>query len=135
MTRFLRILTQVAGLYLFHLLGTGLTFWLNIPISGSLIGMILLFMLLWLKILPEAWLQEGANVLLAFLPVFFVPITAGIMNEPSLFTLQGLLLILVTFTSTCVLIVVSGHIGQYLAKQKEGAVKRDDNNFISRSDR
>ncbi len=126
---------QVAGLYLFHLLGKGVAIWLNIPISGSLIGMILLFVLLCLKVIPEVWLQEGANALLAFLPVFFVPITAGVMNEPSLFTLQGVLLILVTFVSTCVLIVVSGHIGQYLAKQKEGADKRDGNNSFSRSDR
>ncbi|MCM3380572.1 hypothetical protein CHH77_09665 [Shouchella clausii] len=117
--KWLRFVLQIIGLFIFNHIGGWLAAVLHLPLSGSLVGMMLLFVLLVTGVVKSKWLEDGALALLAFLPLFFVPTTVGVVAEPALFSMQGLLLVGVTIVSTCAVMVVTGYVGQLLATKKE----------------
>jgi len=52
----------------------------GIDFPGSIIGILLLFVLLYFKWLPLAWIESGANFLIAELLLFFIPAAVGIIQ-------------------------------------------------------
>ncbi|MBM0067045.1 CidA/LrgA family protein [Alkalicoccobacillus gibsonii] len=103
----------------FYLLGLGLQSWLSIPFPGSLIGMLLLLVCLISGVIPERFVDLGASYLLKHLSLLFVPIIAGVVVFPILFTRHGLILILITMFSTMMIIIVSGLVSQSFARKQE----------------
>lgn len=114
---------QVCILYLFNIVGNIIHDFFHLPIPGSILALILLFIGLCLKIVPERWIENGAGFLLGILMLLFVPTTVGIMNYPSLISLNGALLMFIVLLSTITTIVIAGRTGQLLeniaAKRKE----------------
>ena len=55
--------------------------WL-LPITspGSIIGMLILFVLLALQIMPPQWVNPGCNILIRYMALLFVPIGVGVMQ-------------------------------------------------------
>ncbi|HAF51236.1 MAG TPA: hypothetical protein DCL03_00575, partial [Leclercia adecarboxylata] len=53
---------------------------LPITIHGSIIGMLILFVLLALQILPAQWVKPGCSVLIRYMALLFVPIGVGVMQ-------------------------------------------------------
>ncbi|VYU73783.1 hypothetical protein [Metakosakonia massiliensis] len=53
---------------------------LPIAIPGSIIGMLILFFLLALQILPAKWVNPGCYVLIRYMALLFVPIGVGVMQ-------------------------------------------------------
>ena len=75
----IRIIIQIAILYVFLLIGNVAHTYLHIPLPGSIIGLLLLFLALSQKIFSVKWIEQGASFLLAFLPLLFVPTLVGII--------------------------------------------------------
>ena len=75
--------TQVGVLYVFSLVGTWIQGVFHLSMPGSLIGMLMLFLLLSIRILPLKWFEEGAEKLIVFLPLFLIPSTTGLMKYGS----------------------------------------------------
>ncbi|GGH16326.1 CidA/LrgA family protein [Paenibacillus segetis] len=113
--RILRIIAQVLFLYLFSLLGEYLQQLLHLPIPGSIVGLLLLFVLLLCKIVPVKWIEDGSTAVLAYLPLFFIPATAGIVNHMDIFSGRGLLLIGILIVSSVLTMVVAAHFSHWLA--------------------
>ncbi|MCM2675343.1 CidA/LrgA family protein [Alkalicoccobacillus plakortidis] len=114
-----RMILHLLLLSVFYFIGVTLQAWLSIPLPGSLIGMLLLFICLMSGVIPVRMVDQGAAFLLKHLSLLFIPIIAGIVTFPILFTQSGLLLILITMFSTLMIIVLSGLISQYLALKQE----------------
>lgn len=112
--KILKIIIQVVILYAFSMLGNFLQTILHLPISGSIIGLFLLLGALSLNIIPVQAIKHGSEFLLLFLTLFFVPATIGIMNYPSLFSVQGALVVLVVILSTIITMVVVGKTSQFI---------------------
>lgn len=53
---------------------------LPVTIPGSIIGMLILFVLLALQILPAKWVNPGCYVLIRYMALLFVPIGVGVMQ-------------------------------------------------------
>ncbi|VFS34842.1 inner membrane protein YohK [Enterobacter cancerogenus] len=53
---------------------------LPITIPGSIIGMLILFVLLALQVLPAKWVNPGCFVLIRYMALLFVPIGVGVMQ-------------------------------------------------------
>lgn len=113
--RIIRIIVQVMFLYLFSLIGDYLQQLLHLPISGSIVGLLLLFVLLLCKIVPVKWIEDGSTAVLAYLPLFFIPATAGIVNHMDIFSGRGLLLIVVLIVSSVLTMVVAAYSSHWLA--------------------
>jgi holin-like protein len=124
----LQIIYQIAILYVFTWIGNVIHHIFPIPIPGSIIGLILLLICLSLKIIPLKIIENGANFLLAYLPLLFIPAMIGIMNYPSLFSISGAILCLIGIVSTIVTMLVSGTASQFLEKK---TLKRKENKKCS----
>jgi holin-like protein len=111
--KIIKMVLQIAVLYLFYLVGTWIQQYFHLFIPGSVLGMLLLFALLMLKVFPEKWIQTGANTLLFYLPLFFIPATVGVIEHLDLFAGKGLLLILIVVISTLFTIGVTGSVAQW----------------------
>lgn len=111
-------------LYLFNLLGEIISSLLKLPLPGSILGLLLLFVCLYFKIIPDTYIKEGAGFLLALLPLFFIPATVGIIQYPEFLSGKGMLLIVLVMISTFLTIIVAGRVSEvYERKMME---KRND---------
>lgn len=112
-------LLQVAGLTAFSLLVNGLTSLLHIPLPGSIIGMILLFLLLESGVIRLNWVEAGASWLLAELLLFFIPSAIGVMNYSKLLESFGLQVLAVVLVGTFAVMASSGLLTSVIYKVKE----------------
>ena len=92
---------------------------LSLSIPGSVIGMLLLFVLLKSGIIKLEWIKEGTSFILRNLTLFFIPVTIGFINYLELFSGRGIYLLLIAILSTAIVMGVSGIVSQRLAKGKE----------------
>lgn len=114
---------QIGILSLFYLVGAIIHNLFHLVIPGSIIGLILLFLCLCLKIIPVKFIENGAGFLLSILMLLLIPTTVGIMNYSSILSFQGTLFIAAVLLSTIFSIGVAGMAGQYFEKR---AQKRKD---------
>ncbi|MGZ0654644.1 CidA/LrgA family protein [Coraliomargarita sp. W4R53] len=91
---------QVLALVVICWLAQLLTTRLNLPIPGSLLGLLLVWFLLNRKVLPATWVEHGADGLLNHLMLFFVPAMLALVDRPELFSLLGVKLLIAVLIST-----------------------------------
>jgi len=122
--RIIRTIAQIALLWVFYYIGVLIVEWTNIFIPPSIIGLVLLWTLLMLNIINVKLIQDGASFLIAFLTLFFIPSTVGVVEYPELLTISGLLLVLAVLVSTIIVIIITGKVSQFI-ERKEQEVKGD----------
>lgn len=89
---------------------------LHIQFPAPILGILVLFVLLQTKLLPEDMVKDSCRLLLKFMVVFFIPMFVGIMKYFHLIY-QNLLPITITIFITTFLIMVSvGLCFQYTLK-------------------
>ena len=92
---------------------------LNLPIPGTILGILVLFALLELKVIKLDWIELGSKWLLAEMLLFFIPATVGIVHYKSLVVHQGIAIAIVILCSTFAVMLCSGLMGQWFsAKQR-----------------
>ncbi|WP_257351566.1 CidA/LrgA family protein [Pseudalkalibacillus decolorationis] len=111
---FLKIAVQVVLLYGIYRVGVWLQVNLSLPLPGSIIGFLLLFSLLSLKLIPVFIIEKGSRFLLKHLTLFFVPVTVGVMQYDYFFQGKGLLLIPAVLVSTVLVMIISAKIFEYV---------------------
>ncbi|WP_043932615.1 CidA/LrgA family protein [Bacillus sp. EB01] len=127
--KILAIVLQIGILYLFSFIGTFIQNMFNLVIPGSIIGLLLLFIFLCLKIVPVKWIENGSVFLLGILMFLFIPTTVGLMNYPSLLSIHGALLVVAILVSTIISIAIAGTAIQFFEKK---AQKRKDDKGCSK---
>ncbi|AVX21101.1 holin-like protein [Carboxydocella sporoproducens DSM 16521] len=116
--KWLKILSQWLLLYGIYQLGNYLASLTHVPIPGNVLGMSLLFFALVSGLIPLAWIEAGANLLLKHLAFFFIPISVGLMAWGHLFRQAGLQLFLALLISAAVTILVTGYTAQRLGRKE-----------------
>ena len=129
--KILTILLQICILYIFSFIGTTIHNFFHLVIPGSIIGLLLLFICLCMKIIPLKWIENGAGFLLSILILFFIPPAVGIMNYPSLLSIHGALLTIAVLLSTLFSIAIAGTVGQFF--EKKGQKRKDDKEWSKSS--
>lgn len=99
------------------LVGKALAALLPFAFPGSIIGMLLLFVLLSLQFIKLHWVEQGAGLLLRHMGVLFVPVAVGLVAwlEP-LRQSFGLIMLCVVLGIVLILATV-GHLYQRMNKQ------------------
>jgi holin-like protein len=118
--RIIRTVAQIGILTVYYFLGVAIVEVTGIIIPGSIIGLVLLWLSLYFKIIKVQFIHEGATFLLAFLTLFFIPSTVAVINYPELLTQAGAYLIIVVIVSTLLTIVLTGKVSQYIEKKESG---------------
>lgn len=111
--KIIRIILQIGFLFVITFIGDVLHNFLHIPLPGSIIGLLLLLAGLSFKLIPVNWIENGAGFILAYLPLFFIPATVGVMNYSSLISWSGIALIVIVVASTIVTMIAAGTMGQF----------------------
>jgi len=117
--KYVTLLLQVGVLYAFSFAGTCIQEIFHLSMPGSLIGMLMLFLLLSARIVPLKWFELGAEKLIVFLPLFLIPSTTGLMEYGSFLLSKGSIIFLLVVASTVVTLIVSGYISQLLVTSKK----------------
>ncbi|MBS4220658.1 CidA/LrgA family holin-like protein [Bacillus sp. FJAT-49711] len=113
-----KTILQIALLYFIFLLGSWIQKTLNLFIPGSIIGMLILYLLLSTGFFKQEWIEKGSVLLIKYLPLLFLPVTVGIISFPQLFNVQGILLILIILFSTALVMVSTGILSQQLLRKR-----------------
>lgn len=116
--KLLIIIIQISGLYLLNLIGESISSLLKLPIPGSIVGLLLLFLCLHFKVIPEKYIKEGAGFLLAILPLFFIPATVGVIQYPEFLSGKGITLVLIVMISTFVTMIIAGRVSELYEEKK-----------------
>lgn len=114
----IRVIAQIGILTIYYLIGDLIVRKTGLIIPGSIIGLVLLWLSLYFKVLPTKFIQEGVSFLLAFLTLFFIPSTVAVINYPELLTKTGLLFMLAVIISTIFTLVLTGKVSQYIEKRE-----------------
>ncbi|HWO98969.1 MAG TPA: CidA/LrgA family holin-like protein [Bacillus sp. (in: firmicutes)] len=124
--KWLAFTLQVGVLYVFSWSGEWIQKALHLSIPGSLIGMLLLFILISSGLLPIGWFELSAEKLLAFLPLFVIPSTTGVMDYGSFLLGKGSVMLFIVIISTFITMAVSAYVSQWLSAAKKKRARLDE---------
>ena len=118
--KYLKQLLIILGI---SFLGELLKYFLPLPIPASIYGMVILFALLLSGALPLSAVRETGNLLVAVMPVMFIPAGVGLMASWDI--LRPLLPVgVITVAVLVIVMAVSGLTAQHIllhSSPKEGA--------------
>ena len=115
--RWLKIVLQIALLWLLFMAGDLVVSLMHLPVPGNVFGMLLLFVLLTFNVIPLKWVEEGAGLLLKHMAFFFIPIAVGLMVWGDLFLAQGIQLLTVVMIGAVVTILTTAYTVLFLIKK------------------
>ncbi|WP_176545226.1 CidA/LrgA family protein [Bacillus sp. AFS041924] len=113
--KFVQLIVQISFLYLLFFIGNLIQQYFHLMIPGSIIGMFLLFGLLFIPFFNEKWIQNGSNFLSKHLTLLFIPATVGIMRYPSILNFHGFISIVIVLVSTVLVFSITASISSYLS--------------------
>ena len=113
----IKLILQLALIMLITFIGTEVQKLLHIPLAGSIVGLMLFFLLLQFKIVPESWINVGADFLLKTIVFFFIPSVVGIMDVASNITMNYILFFIVIIIGTCLVALSSGYIAEKMLEK------------------
>ncbi|MDL5041633.1 CidA/LrgA family holin-like protein [Weizmannia coagulans] len=109
---------QIAGLYLFAEAMGAVAKLLRIPLPGSMLAMIALFLLLQFGIVKMGWIEIGANFLMAELLLFFIPSAVGMVKYRNLLVHNGPEILVVILISLIAAMACSGWLADKIANRR-----------------
>jgi len=76
----MKMFKELSLLLLYSVIGEGVRMFFNLPVPGSIIGILLLFLSFQTKLLKPTAIEDTANFLLNHLTILFVPAGVGLMQ-------------------------------------------------------
>ncbi|TDB62629.1 CidA/LrgA family protein [Photorhabdus khanii] len=105
-------------IYLCLLAGNAISALLPIAVPGSIIGMLILFVLLAFQLIPAHWAKPGCSLLLRNMTLLFLPIGVGVMNYYDQLSQQILPIILSCLISTAIVMIIVAYSSHYVHRAR-----------------
>lgn len=105
-------------IFIVNYFGVILTEILNLPIPGTISGMLLLFALLYFKILKLNKIENAGNFLLLNMTIFFLPPSVSLIESMYLLKSGFFKIIFLVIFSTILTMVVTAKTVQFLIERK-----------------
>ncbi|WP_223590512.1 CidA/LrgA family protein [Neobacillus bataviensis] len=109
-----RYFAQFLTILVFYLLGNGLVTWFSLPLSGSIVGMILLFIALILGICDLKWVESVAQLHIKHITLLFIPFAVGIWHFTRIFRNEGVKLSAILAVSSMVVLIITAIIAEII---------------------
>ena len=122
----MKIFREFILILIIYFLGEIISKTLNIPIPGNIIGMILLFLCLWIGIIKVEKVDNIANFFLDHLAFFFIPAGVGLMNSFADIKSSALKILIICIVTTIIVMSVTGLTVQFIIN-KFGNKNKSDN--------
>lgn len=99
-------------------LGIGIAALLPITLPGSIVGMLILFTLLSLQIIPPGWVKPGCHLLIRYMALLFVPIGVGVMQYFDLLRAQFAPVVVSCAASTLIVLITVSWCSHAIHREK-----------------
>ena len=111
------MLKSLIYIFCFLFLGELIHYFLNIPIAGNIIGMLLIFLALFFKLIKLEDVKPASDFLVKYLVVFFIPYGVGLMVYANLIAEYWIPGSVAVILSTLLSLYATGAIYQKLDKK------------------
>lgn len=91
---------------------------LNLKIPGTILGIIVVFLLLQTKVIRLQWIERGANWLVSNLMLFLIPSAVGVIQYQNILSKNGLSLIAVIIISSVTVMVFTAIFSENISRDK-----------------
>lgn len=119
----MKIFRELIIILVIYFVGEFISKTFNLPIPGNILGMILLFIMLYIGIIKVEQVNAIATFFLDHLAFFFIPAGVGLMNSFGEIKSSAFKILIICFITTIIAMVATGLIVQvssrYLAKRQE----------------
>lgn len=112
------VAAQLLGLFALSLAGQFVVHALHLPIPGSLVGMVALFVLLTIGAVRVSWFERTGSFLIKHLAFFFIPITVGLMDAGAVLAESGVVIMATLILSGAIGLSASALICQALIARR-----------------
>ena len=116
----MKIYFQLLIIFGFSFVGDTLSNSLHLPVPGSILGMIFLFLALQFKVLKFTDVDEVGSFLINNMTILFLPAGVGIMAKWSLLSDFWWQIALIVLLALIVNVFVLGHLVQFIKVKYEG---------------
>ncbi|WHY75633.1 CidA/LrgA family protein [Neobacillus sp. WH10] len=103
---------QMLFLILVYQVGNWTARFFHLQIPGNVIGIVLLYVLLWLGVIKLEQIELASGWLLKHLGFFFIPISVGLMTLGDIFVAKGLPFLFVLIFSAFIGLLFAGKVTQ-----------------------
>lgn len=115
----MKMIKGIFIILLFYFIGECISYLIKGFVPGSIIGMLLLFLALYLKVIVPDSVDSTANAITKNMAIFFIPSGAGLMTSFGILSKFWASIIITCSVSTVLVIAVVGLLQQYMEKKKE----------------
>lgn len=105
-------------IFLFLILGEFINYFLGIPIAGNILGMILIFIALKLKLIKLENVKPASRKLVQYMVLFFVPYGVGLMVYFEVILTYWIPILTAIVVSTLITLYITAIIQQKLEKDE-----------------
>jgi holin-like protein len=106
------------------LTGKALAALLPFAFPGSILGLLILFVLLSLQIVKLGWVEQGAGLLLRHMGVLFVPVAVGLVAWLAPLSQSIELILLCVVVGIVLILAVVGRLYQHMNRQMNQKIKQ-----------
>lgn len=117
---FMKIYFQLLIIFGFSFVGDTLSNSLHLPVPGSILGMIFLFLALQFKVLKFTDVDEVGSFLINNMTILFLPAGVGIMAKWSLISDFWWQIAVIVLLALIVNVFILGHLVQFIKVKYEG---------------
>jgi holin-like protein len=115
------LVAQVSLLWIASYVGHEAVELAHLPLPGCVAGMLVMFAALSSGVLPLRFVEKGAGLLVRNLPLFFVPMAVGFVNQGHLLAAHGVAIVVALVASAAVGFAVTGRVAQYVIGRQAGS--------------
>lgn len=122
----MKLYVQLMIIFMISLVGEGISSVFHLPVPGSIIGLVLLFLALQFKILRLRHISMVGNFLLANMTILFLPPAVGIMDKFQVIAPYLLPIILIVLGAIVLNVCVIAVVVQLIKTRFEGDYEEGD---------
>ena len=122
----MKLYVQLMIIFMISLVGEGISNVFHLPVPGSIIGLVLLFLALQFKLLRLRHISMVGNFLLANMTILFLPPAVGIMDKFQVIAPYLLPIILIVLGAIVLNVCVIAVVVQLLKTRFEGDYEEGD---------
>ncbi len=122
----MKLYVQLMIIFMISLVGEGISSVFRLPVPGSIIGLVLLFLALQFKLLRLRHISMVGNFLLANMTILFLPPAVGIMDKFQVIAPYLLPIILIVLGAIVLNVCVIAVVVQLIKTRFEGDYEEGD---------
>ena len=122
----MKLYVQLMIIFMISLVGEGISSVFHLPVQGSIIGLVLLFLALQFKLLRLRHISMVGNFLLANMTILFLPPAVGIMDKFQVIAPYLLPIILIVLGAIVLNVCVIAVVVQLIKTRFEGDYEEGD---------